>query len=166
MEDEGDVAIFHAIYNDDLVALEKELTRFNINFYIDQFGETPLLYAVMMEKYRMVDCLLDHGADMYIKNIFGDTAFHLAAKSGYFDMVRSFCAHNIMIDVVGQEGFTALNYAVWLDFTNIAKFLIERGASLNIPDDVAHKTPLDRIKEKGNNELLSLIDSRIPSGPL
>lgn len=158
---EEEVIIFHAIYNDDLTALGKALERFDINYYQeDSFGETPLIYAVMMEKDRIVEWLLDHGADMYSKNIFDDTAFHLAAKKGYFPMVRSFCEHGIMIDVVGQEGFTALNYAVWRDHNEIAAYLIEQGASLDIPDAFFNKTPFDQIKDKGDKELLSLIEKR------
>jgi ankyrin repeat protein len=141
--------VFHAIYYDDIDALKKLSGEYSFDFFSDgAFPETPLIYAVMMKKDRLVDFILNKKADMYARNIFGDTAFHLAAKKGFLEIVKSFCEHGVSIDVVGQDGFTSLNYAINFGFDNVAAYLIEHGASLNISDNIFHKTPLDRIREK------------------
>jgi ankyrin repeat protein len=153
----NEIEVFHAIYNDDLVALEKATNRNGIET-LNGDEETPLIYSVMMEKPRLAQWLLEHGANMYAKNIFGDTAFHLSAKKGYLEIVKYFCNHNIDLDIVGDEENTALNYAVTFSHDEVAKYLIEQGASLKIPDNIFNKTPLDRIREKKINSLLALIE--------
>lgn len=147
------VELFHAIFYDDIKRIGKAVEKYGINA-VNHDMETPLIYAVMMEKCQIVNWLLAHGADMYLRNIFGDTAFHLAAKKGLLDIVDSFCVREIQLDILGDEGYTALNYAVTFDHDNVAKLLIKKGASLAIADDLFHKTPLDRILEKGKSNLL------------
>jgi ankyrin repeat protein len=156
----SEVEVFHAIYYDNLVALEETTNRHGIET-LNGNGETPLIYAVMMEKSRLVQWLLDHGANMYAKNIFGDTAFHLAAKKGYPKIVKLFCDHSIDLDIVGDEENTALNYAVTFCHDEVAEYLIEQGASLKIPDNIFNKTPLDRIREKKKDSLLALIENSV-----
>ena len=150
----SEVDLFNAIYDDDLEALKRCSKKYGVN--IDHNQETPLIYAVMMEKERLVDWLLGQGADMYARNIFEDTAFHLAAKKGYLEMVKMFCEYGVDMDMVGQEGFTALNYAVKFGFDEVAEFLIKQGASLNVPDDVFKETPLDLIRKRNKTNLLAL----------
>jgi ankyrin repeat protein len=157
MKTTNSVEVFHAIFYDDLVALEKAINRHGIETLCGN-EETPLIYAVMMEKPRLVQWLIEHGANMYAKNIFGDTAFHLAAKKGYSEIVKSFCDHSIDLDIVGDEENTALNYAVTFGHDEVAAYLIEQGASLKIPDNIFNKTPLDRIREKKKDSLLALIE--------
>jgi ankyrin repeat protein len=153
--------IFSAIRNDDTAFMEQWSKEFDVNFSDnDDFDVTPLIYASMGNNAVAAKWLLDNGADMYAQNIFDDTAFHMAAKKGFLDIVKSFCEHGVNIDVVGQEGFTSLNYAVNFEFDDVAAYLIGRGASIDIPDDVFHKTPLDRIREKKKYDLLALIEKR------
>ncbi|GHT87935.1 hypothetical protein AGMMS49960_05540 [Betaproteobacteria bacterium] len=141
--------VFHAIYHDDLTALDASIKKYGTEVIISE-EETPLIYAVMMVKPRLVQCLLEHGANMYARNISNDTAFHLAASKGHLDIVKLFCDHGIDLNIVGDEENTALNYAVTFCHDEIAEYLIGQGASLEIPDNIFNKTPLDRIREKEN----------------
>ncbi len=147
---DDNVELFHAIFYDDINRLCKAAERDGVNTVNDNM-ETPLIYAVMMEKSHIVSWLLAHGADMYSRDIFGDTAFHLAAKKGLLDIVNYFCIYKIQIDILGDEGLTALNYAVIFDHNDVASLLVKKGASLTIADNLFHKTPLDRILEKGQS---------------
>lgn len=52
------------------------------------------------------------------------------------------------MDFLGQEGFTALNYAIKFCHDEVAEYLIRKGASLDIADDVFHQTAMDLIVKK------------------
>lgn len=91
--------MFRAICHNDISALEVAVKKYGINIF-DNFeedeiidaskGETPLIHAVLWEKLDLVKWLIENGANKYITNIFDDTAFHLAAKKGYLDIVKFF----------------------------------------------------------------------------
>ncbi|RUS67839.1 hypothetical protein CUZ56_00319 [Saezia sanguinis] len=147
--------IFNLIYNEDIPGIELWSKSNNINIYSeDYFERTPLIYAVNMEKSLIVEWLLEHGADMYSRNIFDDTAFHLAAKKGLIFIVKNFCRLGYEIDTLGQDDMTGLNYAIQWDHDEVAAYLISQGASLSIPDSVFKLNAKDRIIKKNKIFLL------------
>ena len=47
---------------------------------VDEYGETPLMYAVQKQYYDICQSLLEHGADMTIQNQNGKTAYDYALE--------------------------------------------------------------------------------------
>lgn len=157
---QGRVNLFNAIFDNDLTALIKFEKIYGLKLVLDSWDETPLIYAVKQERPALVKWMLHKGANIYFRNMFGDTAFHLAVKFGNLEMVRYFDECKTDWDTAGQEGFTALNYAVSRSYVDIAKFLIQKNASLDIQDEVFHMTPRQIILAKNNIQLIKEIEQR------
>lgn len=152
--------IFMAIYNNNIEKLSK-LIKLHGTEALNFFEETPLIYATMIEKSQAIDILLNNNANMYSKNYLGETAFHLASKKGLIDIVKIFCNHNINLDIRSQEGFTALCYAAFFKKYEVAEYLIKKGASLFIPEEVTNKNAYDLITTGSNSNLINMIKNSL-----
>ncbi|QIL80193.1 ankyrin repeat domain-containing protein [Diaphorobacter sp. HDW4A] len=141
--------MFEFIYSKNLSNLESALAKCNPNL-VSEDGESLLIYAVMMENNDAVDLLLKHGANTYTTNFLGDNALHLAVKKGFFNIVKIIANYQGDLNVKGQDGFTALNYAAFLNEWSIAKYLAhDVKVSKDIPDDVFNLTPRQRALVSG-----------------
>ena len=78
--------------------------------------------------------LLQAGAHTHPENWLGDTALHLAAKHGSVEMVQLLIDHGAELNAVGQEGFTAINYAMQFGQHTSAQALAQAGAVLDDAD--------------------------------
>ena len=56
----------------------------------------------------MVDLFLDKGADVNVKDFYGDTPLILAAKEGHLLVVKSLLGHKPNLEIKDGEGNTAL----------------------------------------------------------
>jgi ankyrin repeat protein len=75
--------------------------RINISLCIsnvkDKQGQTPLHQAVIFDRYEDIKILLDHGADINIKDRDGFTPFDMANEvtknfiNGYFELIKEPC---------------------------------------------------------------------------
>ncbi|HUE43597.1 MAG TPA: ankyrin repeat domain-containing protein [Candidatus Sulfotelmatobacter sp.] len=63
------------------------------------------------------------------------------AQNHATDSVRALLDAGVPIDSRGDMGETALHWACWKGFADLAKLLVERGASLTIKDAQYHGTP-------------------------
>ena len=144
--DDDDIiySVFHAVDND-LNELQ-HLAASGLANAADDL-ETVLIYAIAREKNEAAEILLKHGADPLTPNWAGDNALHWAAKWGDGEQVKlvlRFIKNDADVNIKGQEGFTALNYAIWHANYGGTRLLLQRGADPNIPDDVFHATALMR----------------------
>lgn len=144
---EPSMAMFMAIFDNRLddVAHLAEQGLYNVD--ID--GDTAFMYAIDKKNYRAARILLDKGADPNQKNSLGDNALHLAAKWNIRELLNLMLDYDIDLDAIGQDGFTAINYALAFGNYDIAKKLAQRGANLDIKDDVYHMSAAERAKRDG-----------------
>lgn len=155
--------IYKAIYYNDIPTLEKYIDIYGTNtigYFLSEPGETPLFAAVRDEQPNAVDWLINAGADMYFKNPFQDNVLHLAARKGLLDIVEMLCEHNMLLDIIGQDGFTALNWAIHMRHDDVAICLINHGASLDIPDSEFSESPRDRIFNSKLINIISVINEK------
>lgn len=135
--DDDDIiySVFNAVLENDLKEL-KRLAASGLANAADDL-ETVLIYAIAREKNEAAGILLKHGADPLTPNWAGDNALHWAAKWGDGEQVKlvlRFIKNDADVNIEGQEGFTALNYAIWHANYGGARLLLQRGADPNIPD--------------------------------
>jgi ankyrin repeat protein len=129
-------------YNDSADVLINELT---INEKkID--GDTPLHVAIKLDSYFFVKRLLKKGADVNLKNDIGETPLHSACEKRLLEHVgRLFKFHpELDPNVKNANGETALHYAAKSSNNNsnginCCKFLISKGADVNVQDNQGKK---------------------------
>ena len=108
MEDE----IFYSIGNNDFeklkILIEFDLSDIN---YINDYGETPLMLASGLNRYHMIEYLLDNGADINMQNDDNNTALIIAIALGNIDTVEILLQYNPDINISGEHQYTALMMA-------------------------------------------------------
>jgi uncharacterized protein len=140
----GEVAAFNADRESRLVAavwegdrdLAEELIGYggDVNHRDPASGLTPLMIASGRADVPMTRLLLDSGADVFATDSgAGATALHKACQGGSLDVVGLLVGAGAFVDAVATTtGHTPLMDALWFKFPEIAKFLLDRGAGLNL----------------------------------
>lgn len=96
-------------------------------------GMTALTHAAWLHADAMVPLLLDHGADINLRDLDDRTALHWAADGTYADLVEALLDRGAEIDIK-VNGWTPLLLAgrKWDEFS--AQILVKRGADVNARD--------------------------------
>ncbi len=116
--------------------------------YMSHVGATPLFLAVKASDTAMTRLLLDHGADPAIGNDENTTPLLVAAGIGYiegqiiaseeraFEAVRMLVERGEDVNTTNDKNETALHGAAYRGANSIALYLIDRGARLDIEDEL------------------------------
>ena len=99
------------------------------DFVADRVG-TGLMIAAWEGNIPMMELFVAHGADVNKTNAAGEQALLHAAWRGKLDAVKWLLAHGAKINR-GPLQWSALHYAVFAGHTEIALYLIGRGADIN-----------------------------------
>lgn len=126
--------IYKAIECGDIEGLRDCVCVEDVNVANGYDGSTYLMFAVGKSDARIVELLINSGADLYARNDLGDMAIHLAVKSGNASVVEVFCEHGCDLNLMGQSA-TPIGYALRFDKFELAMYLFERGADIDIADE-------------------------------
>lgn len=126
--------------------LEKEPDLVNST---DDFGRTPIHFAIMNEHLRMVDFLVNRGADLTLAIDAPDHAchgyfpIHWAAKHGYYEIVECLIDHGADINMrVGEMQYHLIHIASQEGHLNVVKILLNQDPELVDITDVYGQTPV------------------------
>ncbi|EFX62487.1 hypothetical protein DAPPUDRAFT_270337 [Daphnia pulex] len=124
-------------------------------------GETPLIFAIRLEKTEMAQHLLKppYSADPSVRGGLGKSALHCAGmitmKAEIFDLLL---AHEkVSINEVDECGRTVLQLATMKKNVAIVKYLIDKGADPNIADQLGLSPLLWAAQERDGNEIIDLL---------
>ncbi|KAE8283736.1 Ankyrin repeat domain-containing protein 22 [Larimichthys crocea] len=149
--------------------LRKDPTHLNVQE--EHTGDTPLIAACRPGNLRVVQYLLDNGADVQLTNKKQRTCLHYVSRRtfslldylmisilmpilllGYFLMLqkqrhnvtlmKAVLSSNVNIDAVDYKGNTALHYICQRKSLPLVPLLLERNANINIQNNDG-ETPLD-----------------------
>ena len=104
---------------------------------------------------KIVQDLLDQGADVNITNYKGQTALHCAAKAGFVDPIRILLAHGANVNAQDRDGDTPLHSACRSSIKNlenlqrVVDLLIEGGANLQAKN-IKLRTPKQVLRHSSN----------------
>lgn len=104
----------------------------------------------------LVDRFLDEGAQLEMRDRFGNTPLLLAARGGHPELVRFLLEHGAEIDRTNVAGSTALLRAVEANQRQTAQELLLAGADPNIANTKG-VTPLTAAAFNGNDQLVDLL---------
>ncbi len=125
-------------------------------------SETALMKASEYGKVKIVEYLVDMGADIGLKNTQDFTALMYATqnnineenKDNYLDIVKILVKNGVDIDAQNMQKWTALMYASNGGNLDIIKFLIENNADIDIKNN-QNQTALDLAKDDNVRAFLS-----------
>lgn len=112
---------------------------------------------------RLVELMLEHGADVEARDGYDGTGLIRAAERGYVQIVRRLLESDVDVDHVNRLGWTALLEAVLLGdggaaHTEVVRLLVEAGADAGIADRDG-RTPLDHARAKGYREIVTILEA-------
>ena len=83
----------------------------NIEIKDKQHTSSPLLWALQNGHSKVVDILLQSGADKKAMNFYGTTALHFAAQSGQFELVEMLVKQGLDVNAKDNGDETPLHDA-------------------------------------------------------
>ncbi|MEM3373431.1 MAG: ankyrin repeat domain-containing protein [Candidatus Anstonellales archaeon] len=75
---------------------------------IDEYGRTPIFYAVMNNNFEIVKYLIENGANLLVKDFYGDYIIHRAAALGLKEMFFYLVQKGLDPNLKCYDGKTAL----------------------------------------------------------
>ncbi|RLN51614.1 hypothetical protein BBJ29_004629 [Phytophthora kernoviae] len=146
----------------------EEMTGFDIN-QEDLKGNTALHLAAMSPSERcqkMLQLLLENGADPNRTNWFGYTALHLfcSHQSGPESIIDAFIEHGVNIHAQSLDGSTALHLAVGRGSEAVAVALVRAGAFVHLVD-AAGRSVVDLVESTNQGKMLVPVLRNISHSP-
>ncbi|KAL7288784.1 hypothetical protein TKK_0016763 [Trichogramma kaykai] len=123
---------------------DKDLFKFIDGEFVNKNEGTKWVMKVAIEtnQRRIVELLLQNGAELQVLNDSGQTAIHLAAKNRDFKMVDLLFKYSGNENYCDDEGFTYLHAACMTGNIDMVQKLIDQAANLSIMcHDTHHSTP-------------------------
>jgi nucleoside phosphorylase len=127
----------------------------------DNYGRTPLSWAVNQGHREMVELLLDHGARINFKDRSMLTALHIAITGQHRDVVSVLLEHGALLEAKGEHGNTdtPLMRAILANSKEMTQDLLEHGARVDklpaLLGVASLRRPTDPVDERVK-ELLGL----------
>ncbi|MHB1949551.1 MAG: ankyrin repeat domain-containing protein [Gammaproteobacteria bacterium] len=121
---------------------------------LDEYGKTPLCYALDNKLIDMAKELIKRGARLDFIDEEGSTYFHMAAKTGMVDLLLDSFKNNI--DIQDANMRTALQLCIANNHSLNAEVLLSQGADPNI-QDITGKTAAHIAMEYANDETLLVL---------
>ncbi|XP_046581763.1 uncharacterized protein LOC124289201 [Haliotis rubra] len=102
----------------------------------DENGFTPLMYAVRSDSPELIDLLITNGANINTKDSRGSTYLHSACWRRNVNACAKLLELGMDVDVLDSGNITPLMGLARNeeDCTEVAKFLVERGANIDVRD--------------------------------
>lgn len=123
----------------------------------DPNGNTVLHGACASGHSRVVEMLLEHGADVNATNNNGRSPLHTAVAEGSRDTAQLLLKRGAKVDARDWNGWTPLYEACAKADVGTARLLLQHGADVNARDDVARQTALHAAAMDGSEPIATLL---------
>ena len=116
---------------------------------LDEYGVSPLVYAVILVHPELVEFLIDNGADVNLPNTDGSTPIFFAPNSEIFELLVNAGAD---VNHKTPDGGPALIGAIFMDEIWQAEALVKYGADVNVLNPNG-RSPLNILNERKNTRI-------------
>ncbi|XP_044153104.1 fibronectin type 3 and ankyrin repeat domains protein 1 [Bufo gargarizans] len=135
--------LHRAVNMNDEAAVLKILQNGHVKANIpDKLGFTPLMVAAQRGDLRIVQLLIDHGADINQVNGSGKNSLMLACFSGHLEVVEYLRRQGASWENRDKGGCTAMHWAVDGDNLKLIEWMIADGCEVDVKDSCSRWTPL------------------------
>ena len=132
---------------------------------LDNHSNIPLHYAIMFDRYNVINEMLSLNFNINFKDNDGNTALHLIIKKSsgkntdslYEEIIIKMIGKNIGLNHVNKMGENALHIAIDVNNLDIAKYLLNKGINIDIVTLHDHLTPLLNATIQGNITMCKLL---------
>ncbi|XP_065826126.1 transient receptor potential cation channel subfamily A member 1-like isoform X2 [Oscarella lobularis] len=149
--------------------IDLAVTRFNypldnvVNF-TDDDGMSGLHQAISGGNIPVAKLLLERGCRLFNTDSRAESPFHLACSQGSVPMIETILNHckdatEKLLEAKDPTGQTPLHKAAIFNHLTVAKFLINKGASVNATDNFG-RTPLLVAAQAGSKETMQFLLSQ------
>ncbi len=107
----------------------------------DDYGVTPLMFAVQSGNYDLVEFLIERGANVNAYPHNGNTALHAAVQAANDSIAELLLGHQADVNAKNIRGLIPLHFAAWQGLPYLTDLLIFYGADVN-SRDYKGNTPL------------------------
>ncbi|KAM3068553.1 hypothetical protein ACMFMG_011084 [Clarireedia jacksonii] len=125
----------------------------------DSYNQTPLYWASKNGYLKIVQLLLDRGADVKAASENNQTPLHWASKYGNVEIVQLLLDRGADINIADEHGWTPLYWAFKNSNREIIQLLLDRGAEVNTADKNGW-TLLHSASKYGHLEVVQLLLDR------
>ncbi len=101
---------------------------------VDDYGWTPLHYAVHRGNMRVIKELIKMRASLNTKDKKGRTPLHIAVANDNMDVVKCLLSEGAKLNFKDSSGLLPIHYALYIDNTSLIKLLIEHGSDIGVKD--------------------------------
>lgn len=124
----------------------------------DKLSFTPLMVAAQKGFTRLVNILVNHGADVNHKNGSGKDSLMLACFAGHLDVVKYLRKFGASWESRDKGGSTAMHWAADGGHLNVINYMLHDGCKVDVKDNISLWTPLMRVSAvTGNADVASLL---------
>ena len=103
--------------------------------------------------------LLESGAEIdYQDAKLRSTPLMRASANGHLEVGKFLLENGALVDVRGNQGESALYLAIAADKVELVKLLLAHNAATD-RDNIYGKTPIQKAKEMGNEEIIKLLSN-------
>ena len=136
-------AWWNKINSNELTEYTKNIKSINIR---DDYGFTPLHFAVTNNDPKKINILLQMGANVNAKSHYGFTPiYHAVGKHSDLKVTNLLIESGAKVNIKNRDGITPLHYAAWGTAEKIES-LLEAGANPNVTSK-SGRTPYDMALE-------------------
>jgi len=145
--------IFKLINNNDINLIKRYLKTNNDLDFKNQYGLTPLIYAVTLNKIKIIKLFIDNNVNLEFKDDSGNTALIHAAANNQIDILNILIDKNSNIDAQNNFNHTALIKAAYWDNIESVKLLLFYGANEGL-FDCDNKSFFDYLNDNNKRIIL------------
>jgi ankyrin repeat protein len=127
---------------------------------VNDYGNTPLLWASWSGHEACVRVLIAAGADPNVVDYYGSTPLHEATWNGHDACIQTLVESGADPNAVNDAGYTSLHWAVYNNHEACVAALIATGADPNIVNNL-RQTPLQLAVRKGHRECMKILIIRM-----
>ena len=120
-------------------------------------AETRLHRAARVGDVAEIRSLIEDGADVNVKTLYGETPLFEAAEAGHREAVELLLASGADVNAASDLSGAALHIAIVRGHKDIAQLLIENGADVNAKTGKGGFTPLHEAAGNGRKDLVELL---------